>query len=139
MGGFDLPKTGTFVGRVWRANIGPSVVVVRNNNVVDITSKDTPTMRDLLEQDDPVAYVHAQEGEILCDLDALVANSFYTFASEGLTYLLAPCDLQAVKACGVTFARSMIERVIEERAAGDPQKAAAIRDNIARVIGDNIT
>ena len=138
MGGFDLPKDGIFVGRVWRANIGPSIVVVRNNNVVDITSKITPTMRDLLEQDDPVAYVNAQKGEVLCDLDALLANSFYTFASESLTYLLAPCDLQAVKACGVTFARSMIERVIEERAAGDPQKAAAIREKIGRVIGDNI-
>lgn len=138
MGGFNLPKTGTFVGRVWRANIGPSVVVVRNNNVVDITSKDTPTMRDLLEQADPVAYVHAQKGEVICDLEDLEANSHHTFASDGLTYLLAPCDLQAVKACGVTFARSMIERVIEERAAGDPRKAAAIREKIAGVIGDNI-
>ncbi|MDE0970470.1 MAG: fumarylacetoacetate hydrolase family protein [Octadecabacter sp.] len=138
MGGFDLPKTGMFVGRVWRANIGPSVVVVRNNTVVDITSKDTPTMRDLLELVDPVAYVNSQEGEVLCDLDALVANSFYAFVSEGLTHLLAPCDLQAVKACGVTFARSMVERVIEERAAGDLKKAAAIRVKIAHVIGDNI-
>ena len=138
MAGFNLPKTGTFVGRVWRANIGPSVVVVRNNNVVDITSKDIPTMRDLLEQADPVAYVHTQKGEVICDLEALEANSHHTFASDGLTYLLAPCDLQAVKACGVTFARSMIERVIEERAAGDPKKAAAIREKIAGVIGDNI-
>ena len=138
MGGFNLPKTGTFVGRVWRANIGPSVVVVRNNNVVDITSKDIPTMRDLLEQADPVAHVHAQKGEGICDLETLAANSHHSFASDGLTYLLAPCDLQAVKACGVTFARSMIERVIEERAAGDPKKAAVIREKIAVFIGDNI-
>lgn len=138
MGGFNLPKTGTFVGRVWRANIGPSVVVVRDNNIVDITSKEIPTMRDLLEHADPVAYVHAQEGDPICGLRALEANSHHTSASEGVTHLLAPCDLQAVKACGVTFARSMIERVIEERAAGDPKKAAAIREKISGVIGDNI-
>ncbi|NRA86934.1 MAG: hypothetical protein HRU28_05980, partial [Rhizobiales bacterium] len=53
-------------------------------------------------------------------------------------HFLAPCDLQAVKACGVTFASSMIERVIEEQAAGDPQKAEAIRARIAAVIGENL-
>jgi fumarylacetoacetate (FAA) hydrolase family protein len=52
--------------------------------------------------------------------------------------LLAPCDLQAVKACGVTFARSMVERVIEERAAGDPTRAREIRERVAAIIGDSL-
>ena len=56
--------------------------------------------------------------------------------SRGL--LLAPCDLQAVKACGVTFARSMIERVIEEQAGGDASKAEAVRATVRTVIGDNL-
>jgi fumarylacetoacetate (FAA) hydrolase family protein len=55
-----------------------------------------------------------------------------------VTRLLAPCDLQAIKACGVTFARSMIERVIEERAAGDPSRAEAIRARVAAAIGDSL-
>ena len=55
-----------------------------------------------------------------------------------MTHLLAPNDLQAVKACGVTFARSMVERVIEERAAGNPARAAEIRARVADVIGNSL-
>mgnify|MGYP002413620311 FL=1 len=50
-------------------------------------------------------------------------------------YLLAPVDLQAIKACGVTFAQSMLERVIEERAKGNPSAAEGIRNDIKQVIG----
>ena len=53
--------------------------------------------------------------------------------------MLAPCDLQAVKACGVTFAGSMVERVIEEQAAGDPTKADDIRSRIGARIGASLT
>src|SRR5690606_9765422 len=53
-------------------------------------------------------------------------------------HLLAPCDLQAVKACGVTFARSMLERVIEERASGDPARAEAIRAKVGAAIGGSL-
>jgi fumarylacetoacetate (FAA) hydrolase family protein len=56
----------------------------------------------------------------------------------GSAHFLAPCDLQPVKACGVTFARSMVERVIEERAAGDPAKAEAVRARIGAAIGDSL-
>jgi fumarylacetoacetate (FAA) hydrolase family protein len=56
----------------------------------------------------------------------------------GRTHFLAPCDLQAIKACGVTFARSMVERVIEERAAGDPLKAEAVRARVGAAIGDSL-
>ena len=58
--------------------------------------------------------------------------------AEETTHLLAPCDLQAIKACGVTFARSMVERVIEERAAGNPALAAEIRTRLAGAIGDSL-
>lgn len=128
-------RDGTFVGRVWRADIdGPALVTVRDGTIVDITSKLAPTMRDLLELPDPIAHVRALEGEWLATLADLGPGQG---GSAGVR-LLAPCDLQAVKACGVTFARSMIERVIEERAAGDAARAEAIRGRITAVIGDSL-
>jgi fumarylacetoacetate (FAA) hydrolase family protein len=128
--------TGTFVGRAWRPDVeGPSLVTVRQGQLVDITAKGTPTMRDLLELDDPAAYVRSAPGEILAPLGAVMAAE--PKAREEV-HLLAPCDLQAIKACGVTFARSMIERVIEERAAGDAARAEGIRERLTAIIGESL-
>ncbi len=135
MTGFLLPS-GLWLGRVWRAGIGPSLVTVRAGHVFDITSKTAPTMRDLLEQPDVAGFVADQPGEDLGSLDAVLQGS--TEAAGDTLRLLAPCDLQAIKACGVTFARSMVERVIEERAAGNPALAAEIRTRVAGVIGDSL-
>jgi len=132
----DLPQDGLFVGRIWRAGIGPCLVTLRDEMVVDITSRAAPTMRDLLEMDDPAGFVTVQPGTPVMPLADLMAASVE--ASGDQTRLLAPCDLQAVKACGVTFARSMIERVIEERAGGDPARADAIRTRVKAVIGDSL-
>ncbi len=135
-----LPKTdgGSLVGRVWRADVeGPAVVTVRGGRVVDITSREFPTMRDLLEADDPAVLVRRQKGEDLGSVEDIAAASLEP-ATNGRLRLLAPCDLQAIKACGVTFARSMIERVIEERAAGDPSRAQEIRERVAAIIGDSL-
>lgn len=129
-----LPPEGTFVGRVWCEGRGPCIVTLRAGHVIDITTRAAPTLRDLLELPDIPAHVAAIAGEDLGPLDAILAASR---AGTG-TRLLAPCDLQAVKACGVTFARSMIERVIEERAGGDPARAAAIRARIADTIGASL-
>lgn len=135
MTGFSLPS-GLWLGRVWRAGIGPSLVTLRAGHVVDITSKAAPTMRDLLELPDIAGFVASQPGEDLGPLETLLLGSV---EAAGDTFrLLAPCDLQAIKACGVTFARSMVERVIEERAAGNPALAAEIRARVAGVIGDSL-
>lgn len=99
-------------------SVGPSVVTVRGDDVVDITSSRAPTVRDICELDDPASYVASADGEVLGTLNEIMAAAV---GDDAGTHLLAPCDLQAVKACGVTFAGSMVERVIEERAAGDPQ------------------
>lgn len=131
-----LPEKGLFLGRVWRAGIGPSVVTLRGGRVVDITTKAAPTMRDVLEQADIAGFVAGIAGTDIGALDEIAAGSVEP-AGE-VTRLLAPNDLQAVKACGVTFARSMIERVIEERAAGDASRAEAIRARVAGVIGDSL-
>ncbi|MCA3451094.1 MAG: fumarylacetoacetate hydrolase family protein [Rhodobacter sp.] len=132
----DLPPDGLFVGRVWRAGLGPAVVTLRGGRIVDITSRAAPTLRDLLEIIDIPGFVAARTGEDIGGLDEIAAMS--TEAGSAQTRLLAPCDLQAVKACGVTFAGSMVERVIEERAAGDASRAEAIRNRIAAAIGDSL-
>ncbi|MGO4569511.1 fumarylacetoacetate hydrolase family protein [Rhizobium sp. 2YAF20] len=134
-GDIDTFNTGTFVGRIWRPEAkGPAVVVVRDGNVYDVTSKDIPTMSDLLERDDPVAYVRSQTGAAVGSVGALLSGPI----DRSVVHLLAPIDLQAVKACGVTFARSMLERVIEERAAGNPELAQTIRGRVTAIIGDSL-
>jgi len=131
--------TGTFVGRVWRPDAqGPSLVTLRDGRLVDITSRAAPTMRDLLEKDDPAGFVRAAEGETLGDLAAVLETSVESAGALSRLHLLAPCDLQVVKACGVTFARSMIERVIEEKAAGNPALAEKMRARVTAIIGDSL-
>ncbi|MBB6484501.1 fumarylacetoacetate hydrolase family protein [Rhizobium lusitanum] len=135
MASSDTFTTGTFVGRIWRPDAeGPALVTVRDGALHDITSKQAPTMRDLVEMDDPVAFVRAQKGEAVGSLDTLLAAK----PDRSAIHLLAPIDLQAIKACGVTFARSMLERVIEERAAGNPDLAEAIRGKVTALIGDSL-
>ncbi|EIM77775.1 hypothetical protein A33O_01717 [Nitratireductor aquibiodomus RA22] len=136
-----FPEEGVFVGRVWKPDVaGPALCVLRDGALIDITSPEAPTMRDLLEMDDPAGYARerAAGGERFGTLEAIAAERPANTTGSARTHLLAPNDLQAVKACGVTFARSMIERVIEERAAGDPSKAAAIRERCQAIIGDSL-
>ena len=131
----SLPN-GLWLGRIWRAGIGPSLVTLREDRVIDITSKAAPTMRDMLEQIDIAGFIASIQGEDLGSVADIAAASIEPDPSQ--THLLAPNDLQAVKACGVTFARSMVERVIEERAAGNPARAAEIRARVADVIGNSL-
>ena len=114
-------------GRLWRPGLGPCVVAIRAERVIDITSKTIPTMRDLCEADDPVALVRDADGEDIGSLSKLTNQ------------LLAPVDLQAINACGVTFAYSIVERVIEEQAAGDPERANAIRARVSKIIGESLS
>lgn len=129
-------QSGTWLGRVWLPEAsGPAVVTLRNGQVVDITSKAAPTSRDICELDVPAAYVAAAPGAVLGDLTTICANPI---GDLDHIHFLAPNDLQAIKAAGVTFASSMVERVIEERASGDPQLAQSIRDKIGAAIGDSL-
>ena len=129
-----LPDTGTFVTRIWRPGIGPALALHRNGDLIDITSSTSPTMRDLLERDDLPGYLATVAGTLIAPLADLDRHEP---AADDL-HLLSPADLQAIKACGVTFARSMIERVIEERAAGDASRAEAIRARVTSAIGDSL-
>jgi len=136
---FGLPADGRFVGRVWRPGVGPALVTLRKGEVIDVTSPEVPTMRDLLELDDPAGWLDAQAGKRVCTAEELAAagQEGAGQGADGLR-LLSPADLQAIKASGVTFAGSMVERVIEEQAAGDPDLAAGIRARIGAAIGRNL-
>ncbi|MBB4121096.1 fumarylacetoacetate hydrolase family protein [Martelella radicis] len=127
---------GTWLGRVFlpEAN-GPAVVTLRGGAVYDITSEVAPLSRDICEMDDPAFYVTEAPGFRLGTLEEIAAA---TPGDESRIHFLCPSDLQPIKACGVTFARSMVERVIEEKAAGDPKKAEAIRSRIGAAIGASL-
>lgn len=127
-----------FVGRVWRPHIGPSLVVLRDEMLVDITSKEVPTMRDLLERDDLLSYVRAATGDVVATLEEVMQSSVEGAGADQL-HFLPPADLQAIKASGVTFAESMVERVIEEQAAGNPDRAEEIRRKVKASIGDSLS
>jgi fumarylacetoacetate (FAA) hydrolase family protein len=123
---------GTLVGRVWRPDVeGPSVVAVRRDGVFDI-SRAFPTMRDLCEEPEALAGV---PGERIGDLGEILANTPEATRGPAKPFLLAPIDLQAIKAAGVTFAVSLLERVIEEQARGAPEKAQAARAEVEAALG----
>lgn len=133
----DLDRA-LLVGRVWRDTpvAGPAIVTVRDGQVLDI-SEAVATMADLLDREDVTDFVTRVDGQPLGSVEALLDASLATPAQA--PYLLAPCDLQAVKACGVTFAVSLLERVIEEQAAGDPRRAAELREEIQTLIGGDLS
>jgi fumarylacetoacetate (FAA) hydrolase family protein len=120
---------GTLIGRVWRKGkpSGPSVVAVRADGVYDITSAAAPTVADLCNAPDPVALARNTAGHRLGALKDLLGD------------LLAPIDLQAIKAAGVTFAVSLIERLIEEHAKGDPTRAEQVRKELNQIIGADVS
>ena len=129
----------TLAGRIWRPDLdGPSVVAIRDGQVFDIT-RDFATMRDLCEQPDPASALRAAGGEALGPLEPILANTPPDARDARKPWLLAPIDLQAVKACGVTFPISMLERVIEERARGNAAAADAIRGEVRKLFGDDLS
>lgn len=134
----DDAARAALVGRIWRPDVGgPAVVAVRGGDLVDISAA-FPTMRDLCEADAPADSLRAADGERIGRLDDVLANTAPGSRDRGKPWLLAPIDLQAIKAAGVTFVLSMIERVIEERARGDLSAAAAIRGEVNRLVGDDL-
>ncbi|WP_225849439.1 fumarylacetoacetate hydrolase family protein [Streptomyces sp. HPF1205] len=110
---------------------GPCVAAVRGERVVDLTSL-APTVSDLLERDDAATVVREAEGGSTWSLDELLQAPTNR---RDVPRLLAPIDLQVIKAAGVTFARSLLERVIEERTGGDPAQAARVRERVGQVVG----
>ena len=130
---------GTLVGRVWLPQAaGPAVAAIRDDGVFDVTAR-FPTISALCEGGDPAAALRDVRGERIGDLEAIFANTPPDHRDRQKPWLLAPLDLQVLKAAGVTFAISMLERVIEERARGNPASADAIRKEVVRLVGDDLS
>ena len=115
----------TLVGRLLTPQ-GPSIVTTHNNHFVDITCPQFPTISSLFNHHDPLSVVQdlATRSPVLGHVEPLLAS------------LLSPADLQPVKACGVTFAKSMLERVIEEHTGGDRTQAQAFRQTLTASLGE---
>ncbi|HWP14408.1 MAG TPA: fumarylacetoacetate hydrolase, partial [Xanthobacteraceae bacterium] len=129
---------GTLVGRIWRPDLGgPSVVAIRADGVFDV-SRSFPTMRDLCEAPDPAAAVARAKADRIGDLHAILANTAEAKRDANKPWLLTPADLHAVKAAGVTFAISLLERVIEEQARGAPERAAQARAEVESALGGKV-
>ena len=151
----SVPATGSgrtpplLLGRAWLPGVdGPAVVTVRGDDVVDITSREAPTVRDVCEMPDPANWVASAPGTTIGSLPDLLRDSALASQSPNPVdaagardrpWLVAPIDLQAIKASGVTFVVSLLERVIEEQAKGSPAKAASIRADIVALIGDDLS
>src|SRR5499427_4555577 len=129
---------GALVARVWVPQAeGPAVAAIRSDGAYDISAL-APTVRDLCEMPAPAAVVRSAKGVRIGALGDILANTPEDQRTPSKPWLLAPVDLQAIKAAGVTFPLSMLERVIEEQARGAPERAEAIRASIAAQLGGNL-
>ena len=135
----DEHSGATLVGRTWVPdNGGPSLVCVRDGDVFDLSTV-APTCSQLLDLENPVAAIRAARGlPRLGSFRDVLGNSTEETRNPRAPWFVAPCDLQALKAAGVTFVASLLERVIEEQARGDASKAESVRQAIVAVIGSNL-
>jgi fumarylacetoacetate (FAA) hydrolase family protein len=130
---------GALAARVWLPDAnGPAVAAVREDGVFDISAA-FATMRDLCESPSPAEALRAADGPRIGALKDILGHTPRDSRTTGAPRLLAPIDLQAIKAAGVTFAQSLLERVIEERARGSREGAAKAREEIVRVLGDDLS
>ncbi len=137
-----LPHDATLavlVGRLFVPSLGgPVLAAVRGSDLCDLSSL-APTSSALLEFADAAQRVRdARDLPRIAPLADILANSSAATSDPRRPWLLAPCDLQAIKAAGVTFVASMLERVIEEQARGDPAKAESVRQQVVAVVGDDL-
>lgn len=129
----------TLIGRAWvPARGGPVPVLVLAGGIHDLSGV-ARTVSELLELEAPVAAVRSAASlPRIANLADVMANCDPLHRDPAMPWLLAPCDLHALKASGVTFVASMLERVIEEQARGDALRAEAVRKAVVDVIGDNL-
>ena len=137
----SLSDNALLIGRIWQPNTGPVLVAVTPDQVLDL-SRLALTCSELLELELVAQRVRqcirTGQASPLAPTAAVLANSDEAARDPSKPWFLAPCDLQAVKAAGVTFVASMLERVIEEQARGDASRAEAVRQAVVAVIGDNL-
>jgi fumarylacetoacetate (FAA) hydrolase family protein len=132
-------KRATLIARVHMPGLGAVLALATPEALYDLSSV-APTSADLLALENPAARIAEARTRLpkLVDAQALLRNYLLAEPDVSIPHLLAPCDLQPIKAAGVTFVASMLERVIEEQARGDASKAVAVREKVTAAIGDNL-
>jgi fumarylacetoacetate (FAA) hydrolase family protein len=139
MSDMDYPD-GILVGRARvPGHDHPRIVTVRDGNVCDITAPGMATVRDIAESGRAAEHVRDATGTIVGSAETILANSMAGKTDLSQPSLLSPVDLQAIKASGVTFVVSLLERVIEEQARGDKSRADALRSEILALIGMDLS
>ncbi len=133
-------ENAVLIGRVWEPEVeGPTPVWYRQGHLYDISPL-APTVSELIEISNLPARLNGlQNPRLVTGINEVLSNSQHDKNNPSQPYLLAPCDLQAIKASGVTFVASMLERVIEERAGGDKALAENLRQEISEIIGDDLS
>ena len=130
------------VGRIWLPGTGPVLVAVAADQRLLDLSRIAATSSQLMAIDDPARAVRAAvaSGQLppVATVEQVMHNSDESNRDSSRPWLLAPCDLQVIKASGVTFVASLLERVIEEQARGDAAKASDIRQALGGILGDNL-
>ena len=129
------------IGRLWQVGLGATLVAIHSGQVHDL-SRLAPTSSALLDMVQPARqvrqFIASGQAPLLAQAIDALNNSDETVRDVLRPWFMAPCDLQAIKAAGVTFVASMLERVIEEQARGDASRAEAVRQAVVAVIGDNL-
>ena len=131
LGRCEVPSTLNFLGKT-----GPLPILVEEGKVFILP--EAPLTTSEIINGDTKGILSGSKTE-LGSLRDLFENSLYYSQDNEKPYIISPADVQAVKACGVTFASSLIERVIEEKAGGDPSAAESIRKELKAAIGDDLS
>jgi fumarylacetoacetate (FAA) hydrolase family protein len=116
---------------------GPTPVAIRGDGAYDLLPYG-PTVSDLLDRSDLPELLRRPDLRRVATLPELLAGSWHADRRPDRPAFLAPFDLQVVRACGVTFAESLIERVIEEGARGDAGRAQDLRHALVEAIGEDL-
>jgi fumarylacetoacetate (FAA) hydrolase family protein len=131
----------SLIGRAWIPSVGAVLCLVTPTDVYDASTV-AATSADLLAMDQPAQALRKAQAALPrmgSTPEFIAASAINTPGnSRNRSYFLAPCDLQPIKAAGVTFVASMLERVIEEQARGDASRAVAVREKVTAAIGDNL-
>ncbi len=135
------PAKACLIGRLWQPGLGATLVGIHADLVFDLSAL-APTSSQLLELPQVATqvrqFIASGQAPVLAQTSDALSNSQEPQRDPSKPWLMAPCDLQAIKAAGVTFVASMLERVIEEQARGDASQAEAVRQAVVAVIGDNL-
>jgi fumarylacetoacetate (FAA) hydrolase family protein len=142
-------KDGTFVGRIMLPE-GPAIVRLETDGTLTDITQSFRTMSKLCKEEDPAASAKAVTGRTIGKLEDILKNTSEDPTSRNKPRLISPIDLQTVKAAGVTFAESLIERAVDEatgRIPNDPagvvgpkqQKKDEIRQQLRSMLGEDIS